>query len=244
MSATTEQPQPAPLDVDESYKTVMVVVAHPDDAEFSSAGTIARFTEAGFDVIIVQVTSGDKGTSRRDISPADLATLREGEESEAASRLGVKTVEFLRCGDGELVPDLTLREKIVRQIRKYRPDIVISHDPFRPYALHPDHRAVGTAAVDSVYPTARDPLYFPEHLEAGLEPHKVAELWLYGSESPDKFIDISTTLHRKVHALKAHESQVGTAETLEERMRNRARDVGQAGGLEMAEAYKVIKMRR
>lgn len=244
MSATTEQPQPAPLDVDESYKTVMVVVAHPDDAEFSSAGTIARFTEAGFDVIIVQVTSGDKGTSRRDISPADLATLREGEESEAASRLGVKTVEFLRCGDGELVPDLSLREKIVRQIRKYRPDIVISHDPFRPYALHPDHRAVGTAAVDSVYPTARDPLYFPEHLEAGLEPHKVAELWLYGSESPDKFIDISTTLHRKVHALKAHESQVGTAETLEERMRARARDVGQAGGLEMAEAYKVIKMRR
>lgn len=244
MSATSEQPQPAPLDVDESYKTVMVVVAHPDDAEFSSAGTIARFTKEGFDVIIVQVTSGDKGTSRRDISPADLATLREAEESEAARRLGVKTVEFLRCADGELVPDLSLREKIVRQIRKYRPDIVISHDPFRPYALHPDHRAVGTATVDSVYPTARDPLYFPEHLEAGLEPHKVAELWLYGSESPDKFIDISTTLHRKVHALKAHESQVGTAETLEERMRARARDVGQAGGLEMAEAYKVIKMRR
>lgn len=244
MSVTTEQPQPAPLDVDESYKTVMVVVAHPDDAEFSSAGTIARFTEEGFNVIIVQVTSGDKGTSRRDISPADLATLREAEETEAAKRLGVKTVEFLRCGDGELVPDLSLREKIVRQIRKYRPDILISHDPFRPYALHPDHRAVGTAAVDSVYPTARDPLYFPEHLEAGLEPHKVAELWLYGSESPDKFIDISTTLHRKVHALKAHESQVGTAETLEERMHDRARDVGQAGGLEMAEAYKVIKMRR
>jgi LmbE family N-acetylglucosaminyl deacetylase len=244
MSSTNETVEQAPLDVDESFERVMVVVAHPDDAEFSSAGTIARFTEAGYEVVIVQVTSGDKGTARRDISSADLASLREGEEKEAASRLGVKTVEFLRCGDGELVPDLSLREKIVRQIRKHRPDIVISHDPFRPYALHPDHRAVGTATVDSVYPTARDPLYFPEHLEAGLEPHKVAELWLYGSESPDKFVDVSQTLHRKVHALKAHESQVGTAETLEERMRDRAREVGKAGGLELAEAFKVIRMRR
>ena len=244
MSTNSESPQQAPLDVDESFERVMVVVAHPDDAEFSSAGTIARFSEAGFEVVIVQVTSGDKGTARRDISSADLALLRESEEREAASRLGVKTVEFLRCGDGELVPDLNLREKIVRQIRKHRPDIVISHDPFRPYALHPDHRAVGTATVDSVYPTARDPLYFPDHLASGLEPHKVAELWLYGSETPDKFIDVSQTIKRKVHALKAHASQVGTAETLEERMTDRARELGREHGLAMAEAFKVIRMRR
>lgn len=244
MSTSTETEQQAPLDVDESYSRVMVVVAHPDDAEFSSAGTIARFSEAGFEVVVVQVTSGDKGTARRDISSADLAKLREGEQREASKRLGVKTVEFLRCGDGELVPDITLREKIVRQIRKHRPDIVITHDPFRPYALHPDHRAVGTATVDSVYPTARDPLYFPDHLESGLEPHKVAELWLYGSESPDKFIDISKTIDRKVHALKAHESQVGTAETLDQRMRERATELGREHGLEMAEAFKVIRMRR
>jgi LmbE family N-acetylglucosaminyl deacetylase len=234
----------APLDVDESFSKVMVVVAHPDDAEFSSAGTIARFTEAGFEVVLVQVTSGDKGTARRDISSPDLAKLREGEQREASSRLGVTTVEFLRCGDGELVPDIALREKIVRQIRKHQPDIVISHDPFRPYSLHPDHRAVGTATVDSVYPTARDPLYFPDHLESGLEPHKVAELWLYGSESPDKFVDISKTINRKIHALKAHESQVGTAETLGDRMRERASELGKEHGLEMAEAFKVIRMRR
>lgn len=244
MSTTTNQDNQAPLEVDESFERVMVVVAHPDDAEFSSAGTIARFTEAGFEVVLVQVTSGDKGTARRDISSTDLASMREAEELEASKRLGVKTVEFLRCGDGELLPDLTLREKIVRQIRKHRPDIVITHDPFRPYSLHPDHRAVGTATVDSVYPTARDPLYFPDHLESGLEPHKVAELWLYGSESPDKFIDISGTIHRKVHALKAHASQVGTAETLEQRMTDRAREVGREHGLEMAEAFKVIRMRR
>lgn len=234
----------APLDVDESYSRVMVVVAHPDDAEFSSAGTIARFAEAGFQVIVVLCTSGDKGTARRDITSPELASLREKEQLEASKRLGVAETEFLRGGDGELVPDLNLREKIVRMIRKHRPDIVITHDPFRPYALHPDHRAVGTATVDSVYPTARDPLYFPEHLEHGLEPHKVAELWLYGSESPDKFIDISTTLDKKVHALKAHESQVGTAETLEERMRQRATERGKDHGVAMAEAFKTIKMRR
>jgi LmbE family N-acetylglucosaminyl deacetylase len=244
MSTAADQDKQAPLDVDESFERVMVVVAHPDDAEFSSAGTIARFSEAGFEVVIVQVTSGDKGTARRDISSVDLAAMREAEELEASKRLGVKTVEFLRCGDGELLPDLSLREKIVRQIRKHRPDIVITHDPFRPYSLHPDHRAVGTATVDSVYPTARDPLYFPDHLESGLEPHKVAELWLYGSESPDKFIDISQTVERKVNALKAHKSQVGTAETLEERMKDRAREVGREHGLEMAEAFKVIRMRR
>jgi LmbE family N-acetylglucosaminyl deacetylase len=207
----------------------MVVVAHPDDAEFSSAGTIARFSEAGFYVVVVVCTSGDKGTARRDISSADLAALREGEQLEASRRLGVAVTEFLRGGDGELEPNLELREKIVRMIRKHRPDIVITHDPFRPYALHPDHRAVGTATVDSIYPTARDPLYFPEHLEAGLEPH---------------IVDTSTTIHRKVDALKAHASQVGTAETLDERMRERAANVGKEAGLPMAEAFKVIRMRR
>ena len=234
----------ASMEVDESYSRVMVVVAHPDDAEFSSAGTIARFSEAGFHVVVVVCTSGDKGTARRDISSPELAALREGEQLEASRRLGVAVTEFLRGGDGELEPNLELREKIVRMIRKHRPDIVITHDPFRPYALHPDHRAVGTATVDSIYPTARDPLYFPEHLEAGLEPHKVAELWLYGSESPDKYVDTSPTIHRKVDALKAHASQVGTAETLDERMRERAANVGKDAGLPMAEAFKVIKMRR
>lgn len=235
---------PAPLDVDPEYKRVLVVVAHPDDAEFSSAGTIARFTEAGYEVVVVLCTSGDKGTDRRDIRSEELAKMREAEQLEASKRLGVKEVEFLRGGDGELQPNLELREKIVRMIRKHRPDIVITHDPFRPYALHPDHRAVGTATVDSVYPTARDPLYFPEHLASGLEPHKAAELWLYGSETPDKFIDISSTIDRKVWSLKAHVSQVGEGETLDDRMRQRAEERGKDHGVPMAEAFKTIKMRR
>lgn len=222
----------------------MVVVAHPDDMEFSSAGTVAKFVAEGREVVLVQCTSGDKGTARRDISSAELAALREEEEREACRRLGVSQIEFLRLPDGELMPDLNFREKIVRQIRKHRPDIVITHDPFRPYSLHPDHRAVGITTVDSVYPTARDPLYFPEHLEAGLEPHKVAELWLFGAEYPDTFIDISDTFEAKINALRAHVSQVGTAEDLEERVRERAAEVGRPEGIPLAEAFKVIKMRR
>mgnify|MGYP001948417755 FL=1 len=222
----------------------MVVVAHPDDMEFSSAGTVAKFIREGREVVLVQCTSGDKGTARRDITSEELAALREEEEREACRRLGVQHVEFLRLGDGELMPDLNFREKIVRQIRKHRPDIVITHDPFRPYALHPDHRAVGITTVDSVYPTARDPLYFPEHLDEGLEPHKVAELWLFGAEYPDTYIDISDTFEAKIHALRAHVSQVGEAKDLEERIRQRAAEVGEPQGIALAEAFKVIKMRR
>lgn len=242
--ASPEQANTSNLSDIDSFTRVMVVVAHPDDAEFSSAGTIARFANEGKRVVVVVCTSGDKGTSRRDISSPDLAALRESEQLEASRRLGVAETVFLRQGDGELVADLAFREKVVREIRQHRPDVLITHDPFRPYALHPDHRAVGITAVDSVYPTARDPLYFPQHLQDGLEPHKVAELWLYGSDAPDMFIDISETLDAKVHALKAHASQVGAGDTLAERMMTRARELGEGRGIEMAEAFKVVKMRR
>lgn len=228
----------------EEYSRVMVIVAHPDDMEFSSAGTVSKFVKEGRTVVLVQCTSGDKGTARRDISSAELGATREAEERESCRRLGISEVIFLRIGDGELMPDLNFREKLVRQIRTHRPDIVITHDPFRPYSLHPDHRAVGITTVDSVYPTVRDPLYFPEHLKEGLEPHKVAELWLYGSEYPDTYIDISETIDDKINALKAHTSQLGDADGLEERMRERAKEVGSAHGVPLAEAFKVIKMRR
>lgn len=229
----------------EEFNKIMVVVAHPDDMEFSCSASVAKWVKEGKEIVLVQCTSGNKGTSRRDITSAELAELREGEEREACRRLGVQHIEFLQCGDGELMPDLAFREKIVRQIRKHRPDIVITHDPFRPYSLHPDHRATGITTVDSVYPTARDPLYFPEHLASGLEPHKVAELWLYGSEFPDRFIDVTDTIADKVNALRAHKSQVGDGANLEERMRQRAEELGkqyeQPGAVE---AFKVIKMRR
>jgi LmbE family N-acetylglucosaminyl deacetylase len=228
-----------------SFDRYMLVVAHPDDAEFSSAGTIALLTAAGKDVTIVQVTSGDKGTPDADVAPESLVVRREAEETEAAKRLGVARVIFLHCTDGEVMPDLILREKVVRQIRQHRPDVVITHDPYRPYALHPDHRAVGFASIDSVYPTARDPQYFPQHLKDGLEPHKTAEIWFFNAEHPDLWVDISDVFDRKVDSLKAHVSQVGTdTDLLFERVRDRSREVAANQPFELAEAYKVVQMRR
>lgn len=229
----------------EEYTRVMVVVAHPDDMEFSSGGTVAKLAKEGKTVVLLQVTSGNKGTDRRDITSEELAEIRESEEREAASRLGVSDIVFFRIGDGEVMPDLDLKEKIVRQIRIHRPDIIITHDPFRPYALHSDHRGVGQSTVDATYPTARDPLHYHHHLtEEGLEPHKTAELWLTNPETPDLYIDTTETIDTKIYALKAHRSQVGEGENLDERMRQRAAELGEASGMEYAEAFKVIKMRR
>jgi LmbE family N-acetylglucosaminyl deacetylase len=228
----------------DEFETYMLVVAHPDDSEFSSAGTVARLKDAGKRVVLIQVTSGDKGSSDPTIDPEELGRTREAEQQEAAHRLGMDEVVFLRCTDGSLMPDLDLRERIVRMIRTHKPDVIITHDPFRPYALHPDHRAVGLATTDAVYPTARDPLYFPEHLEDGLEPHKTAEIWFFGPEQPDKVVDITATFERKMGALRAHQTQVGNAEDLESRMRDRARELAEGHPFELAEAFKVVQMRR
>ncbi len=228
----------------DEWDTYMWVVAHPDDAEFSSAGTIARLTALGRKVVIIQVTSGDKGTPDSSVPGHELAFGREVEERNAASVLGVSEVVYLRCTDGELVPDLALREKIVRQIRRFKPDVIVSHDPYRPYALHPDHRACGFAAIDSVYPTARDPHYFPEHLEEGLEPHKTAEIWFFNAEHPDLVVDITETFDTKISSLREHASQVGDGIEMAKRVRERNAEVAADQSFELAEAYKVVQMRR
>jgi LmbE family N-acetylglucosaminyl deacetylase len=227
-----------------NWDRYMLVVAHPDDAEFSSAGLIAKLTNMRKKVVIVQVTSGDKGTPDPNVKPNELVLRREAEETEAARRLGVNDVEFLRCADGELMPDLVLREKIVRMIRKHKPDVVISHDPYRPYALHPDHRATGFAAVDAVYPTARDPNYFPEHQLEGLEAHKTAEIWFFNAEHPDLIVDITETFDRKIDALRAHASQVNANDEFVTRLRERGQELAKDQPFELGEAYKVVQMRR
>lgn len=228
----------------DEWDTYMWVVAHPDDAEFSSAGTIARLAAKGKKIVIVQVTSGDKGTPDHTVPGHELASGREVEEQNAAHTLGVSEVVFLRCTDGELVPDLALREKIVRQIRIHKPDVIVSHDPFRPYALHPDHRACGFAALDAVYPTARDPHYFPEHLADGLEPHKTAEIWFFNAEHPDLVVDITDTFDAKIESLKRHASQVGDGIEMAKRVRERNAEVAAGQSFELAEAFKTVEMRR
>lgn len=228
----------------EEFQTYMVIVAHPDDAEFGAAGTMATLTQAGKKVVIVQVTSGDKGSGNPEDAPQAVAARREAEEREAASRLGVAEVAFLRETDSEVLPDVKLREKIVRLIRTHKPDVVITHDAFRPYALHPDHRAVGLVTTDSCYPAARDPLNFPQHLRDGLETHKTAELWYFGAEVPDRYIDITGAFEMKVQALLAHVSQVGEEGPFRERLRERAAEVAEGQEFELAEAFKAVVFRR
>ncbi|HEV2529864.1 MAG TPA: PIG-L deacetylase family protein [Thermomicrobiales bacterium] len=193
---------------------VAVIVAHPDDAEFGCAGTVARWAAEGRHVTYVLLTSGDKGSSDPDVTPEQLVTTREAEQRAACEILGVKDVVFLRRSDATLVPDLELRRELTRVIRQVKPDIVICQDPTvqfvgTSYLNHPDHRAAGQATLDAIYPSARDRMTFPELLAEGLEPHKVREVYVDGTDSANIWVDISGHWQTKVAALKAHVSQVG-----------------------------------
>ena len=235
----------APISEEErEFDSIMSIVAHPDDAEFSGGGTLAKFAREGKKVYICVCTGGDKGSPDPEMTNEELREIRQREQREASEILGVTETIFLGNPDGELFPTLEFREQIVRVLRTYRPDVVITHDPFRPYSLHPDHRAVGITTTDAIYPTARDAIYFPQHYKEGLLPWKVGEIWYAGAEQPDKYIDISEVFDLKIAALQKHDSQVGRSTELEKRLRERAQEVGKEGDLELAEAFKVVKMRR
>jgi LmbE family N-acetylglucosaminyl deacetylase len=224
---------------------VLVVVAHPDDAEFGSSGTVARFTGDGKEVTYVVVTDGSKGSSDPDMTPERLTALREEEQRAAARVLGVKHVDFLGFPDGMLQPTLEVRKAVTAAIRRHKPDVLICQSPTRDLTLgmfpqHPDHLAAAEATFAAVYPCARDRMTFPELLDEGLEPHVVRELWVAGTSAADHFIDISSTIDTKVEALLAHASQV--EEQVREWMPQRARQVGEPHGLEYAEGFKRIQI--
>ena len=229
----------------EESNTILVVTPHPDDAEGGAGGTIARWTAEGRNVVLVVTTDGSHGTSDRSVKPEDLAKTREQEQRNAAEVLGISEVVFLGLPDQGLEDTSEFREKIVRQIRKHKPDIVVTIDPNRPYIRHRDHIMTGRVTLDAVFPYARDHLAFPEHLEEGLEPHKVREVYLWGSDDPDTFLDITDTFEIKMKALYRHVSQVG--EPSDDRMeRSRARfgEVGKKIGVELAEQFKRIEIWR
>ncbi len=191
---------------------VMVVVAHPDDAEFMLAGTVAKWARQGTDVTYVVVTKGDKGSDDPEMTPGRLTAIREAEQRAAGAILGVRNYEFMGYDDGYLQHTLELRRDITRLIRRYRPEVVMCFDPTNrifsdTYVNHPDHRASGDATIDAVFPSARDRLTFPELLVDGYEPHKVAQLWLGTTAEPNVWVDIGNTLALKREALLAHPSQ-------------------------------------
>jgi len=206
---------------------ILVVLAHPDDPEFFCGATVARWTEAGHQVNYCLLTCGDKGTKDPQQIPVELCNLRQQEQRAAAAILGVEGVRFLDYSDGYLVPDLELRRDITRVIRQERPDILVTCDPATLYIgdsrlNHPDHRAAGQAALDAVYPSARDHLTFVELWEQeSLEPHIVREVWICGTLNPNVTLDVSGQWETKINALYEHKSQIGDPQELADRMRER-----------------------
>ncbi len=222
----------------------MVVTPHPDDAEFGVAGSVARWAREGKQVVYVVCTNGDKGTSDRTVSPESLARMREREQLAAADVLGVREVTFLRHSDQCLEDTPEFRKQIVRLIRMYRPETVVTSDPYRRYFWHRDHRIAGQVTLDSVFPYARDHLAFPELLMVGLEPHKVKGMLLWGSDDPNYCIDITDTWDIKMQALRCHESQVGAIpfDMLEGWARERCREAALEQDYDLAEAFHKVEM--
>jgi LmbE family N-acetylglucosaminyl deacetylase len=226
----------------------MVVYAHPDDAEFGSSGTVAKWVREGVEVVYVLVTNGASGSSDPSMTRQKLAEIRRREQLEAAEVLGVKEVVFLGFEDGYVEPSLDLRKAIAREIRRWRPDVLFTADPTRriwrnEYVNHPDHIAVGECVLRSINPDASSGLMFPElRDEEGLEPHLPQALLLIHFEEATTVVDITETMDLKLKALACHRSQVANGwEGIEEFVRERNREIGKGAGCEYGEGYRVIR---
>jgi LmbE family N-acetylglucosaminyl deacetylase len=228
-------------------KKILVLFAHPDDAEFMCGGTVAKLVQDGNEVTYVSATDGNRGMHTTDITPEMMTEVRRQEMQAAAEALGVKEVIFLGYEDGQLKEARHLVGDFMRMIRKVRPDILLTFDAWRPYEMHPDHRTVGFAATEAGY-LADSPWYYPEQMVEKLEPHKPREMYLFAAGEPNYWVDISETIDVKIEATKCHDSQVAepgfappdAMERLPERLRAWAAQVGEPRGLAYAEAFRKL----
>jgi LmbE family N-acetylglucosaminyl deacetylase len=212
-------------------------MAHPDDAELSSGGTVLKLIGQGYEVRYIVCSTGDKGTKDTAITSCRLAATREQEQKDAAAVLGVHHITFLRHPDGELDQIRGLRDEIAMLIRKNRPDIIITHDPWRPYQIHPDHRAVGFAAADAVV-YARDHLFLPALQELELSPHAPLEIHFTFPPVPDHVVDISDVMEKKLDAIAQHKSQLAQMPGWREKIRLMASKQAEGRPFAYAEAFK------
>lgn len=229
----------------ETPERILIVGAHPDDPDAFCGGSVAAWTDAGAEVWYVIVTSGDKGVPDAATDVTTFTETREQEQLNSAEYLGAQGVTFLRYLDGEVFDSLELRERITLEIRRFKPDLILTHDPLtRNYRQHPDHRAVGFAAIHSAFPTSHLPTFFPQHARDGYEPHVTREMLLFGSDKPDIFINIGPTFERKIEALEMHVSQETAFHgALRERMRQRAEAAGQQSGQhQLAESFLFVDL--
>ena len=224
---------------------LLVIAPHPDDPEFGIGGTVARLTKEGKKVVYVICTNGDKGTSDRNMNPAELVAIRHKEQRAAADTLGVSEVVFLDHPDQGIEDTPEFRKELVKLIRKYQPEVVASTDPHRKYQWHRDHRNTGLVVADAVFPFARDHLAYPDLLDEGYEPWKVKEMWFWGSDDPNYRTDITDTFETKLAALRCHKSQVGDVpKEMVDRMRGFAEQNAKEVSFELGEAFHRVEMRR
>ncbi len=217
----------------------LVIGAHPDDNEFGAGGTSAKLTRQGWQVTYIICTNGNKGSHDPEISPYRLSEIREQEQRAAADVLSVNKVIFLRNNDGELEPTPALRAELALYIRHFKPHYVFTHDPWKHYMLHPDHRAVGFATIEAIV-SARDHLFMPGLSQIGIGVWRPQALFLWSAEEPDHVEDIGDTLELKISALQEHHSQLDEASGWAERVRQRAIEVGQSAGLQAGEPFRKI----
>lgn len=233
---------------DSDVQRALCVMAHPDDVDFGSAGTVAAWVKQGIEVSYCLVTDGDAGGFDPAVPRAEVAGIRRAEQTAAAEEVGVTDLTFLGYPDGRVVPSLELRRDISRVIRQTRPDRVICQSPERNYqrlfASHPDHLAVGEATLCAVYPDARNPFVFTELIDEGWEPWTVREVWMGAFSNPNRYVDITDTVELKLAALRRHESQLPDADATMQRVRQWVTATAKTAGLpdgSAAEGYLVIE---
>lgn len=227
-------------------QSVMVIMAHPDDIEFSCAGTLARWAKAGTRIAYVLCTSGEVGIAEPGMTKDKAAAIREDEQRAAAEIVGVQEVIFLREPDGLLQPTLELRKKLVREIRRFRPEVVICGDPTviwagDDYINHPDHRAAAIAALEAVFPAAGQPNLFQELEQEGLKAHKVRKVYVAGWNQTDLYVNITETIEIKIAALRAHKSQMKDWDP-EPWVREHAAERAKGKEMLYAESFRVITL--
>ena len=215
---------------------ILVIQAHPDDAEFLCGGTIARLAEEGRDIQYLFVTRGDKGSDDPDMTPARLATMREREQRRAAEVLGVQAITFLEgYSDSEVEATMALRRELTLMVRKLQPDVVFTFDPWRRNEVHPDHRAVGICTLDALA-CARTRMSFPEQLTSGVAPHSVRDIYYFSTDHPNHWVDISHVIDKKIEAMRCHESQMAHFDP-DDFARRRARVAGAEHKFAYAETF-------
>jgi LmbE family N-acetylglucosaminyl deacetylase len=232
-------------DPNTAIERVLAVAAHPDDTEFGFGGTVAKLVADGASVTYVVCTDGSQGGEDPSVPDEELTAIRYREQQAAAEVLGVGEVRFLGYPDGHLQVDLEFRRRIVAEIRRARPDLILTHSPHRRLTMpmgvsHPDHLAVGETTLQAVYPDARNPRAFRDLLSQGLEPHRVREIWMPAGGDGDHVVDITDHVEKKIDAVYCHASQLGARANQNghgDWIRERARRNGERFGVEYAEVF-------